>query len=78
MTNGASEKGSSYIEKNDIEYTYCYKRSMFSTEYVNVGYIDEVLRKAQSETKADYISDASFWMEGSCITLNGTVAFIKK
>ena len=38
----------------------------------SIGLFDEAIKVAQSESHADFISSASFFSEGSCITLEGT------
>jgi hypothetical protein len=37
----------------------------------SIGLFDEAIKSAQEESHADFISNASFFKEGSCITLEG-------
>src|ERR1700733_5168687 len=38
----------------------------------SIGLFDEAIKAAQNESHVDFISGASFYNEGSCITLEGT------
>lgn len=41
-----------------------------------IGLLDESVKAAQAEFKVDYILNASFWQEGSCLSVEGTGATV--
>jgi hypothetical protein len=38
----------------------------------SVGLFDEAIKNAQTNSKADFIASASFFREGSCVSIEGT------
>ena len=40
----------------------------------SIGLLDESVKSAQTQYNVDYILNASFWQEGSCISVEGTGA----
>ncbi|MCM2282929.1 MAG: hypothetical protein NDI61_13900 [Bdellovibrionaceae bacterium] len=51
---------------------YCMGEDSIAGKKSTIGLMDEVIARAQSETKASYISDAQFFAEGQCVILEGT------
>ena len=47
------------------------KTSQASSD-LNIGLMDEVIKKAQTESGAKYISQAQFFTQGNCLILEGT------
>lgn len=40
----------------------------------SIGLLDESVKSAQTQYGIDYITNATFWQEGQCITVEGTGA----
>lgn len=58
----------------DVSVRYCTGDTATAKENLDsyqVGLMDEVIHKAQEETKSSYIMDAHFKAQGNCIFLDG-------
>lgn len=51
---------------------YCYGDEAQTKKGDSVGLMDEVIYRAQQDSKANYITNATFFTEGKCIVLEGT------
>lgn len=85
MTDGALPKGAGLKEAGPVKAVWC--QGDDSTypgggEDKDFGYIDQVTYKAQKAKKGKaqypYITDARYYLQGSCVYLEGTGAIVKK
>ncbi len=69
MTHQSLEPGQNLVEIGDVESEFC-------TDQWNdkgaIGLMDEVISGAQKKSGADFITNASFWRAGNCVTVTGT------
>ncbi len=59
-------------EIGPVNSRYCYGDEALTRKGDNVGLMDEVIFRAQQDSKATYITNATFFTEGKCIVLEGT------
>ena len=70
MTRSYLKKGRELKEIGDVEGNFCTD----SGDRGSVGLMDEAIKDAQKKSKADFILNASFYQEGSCMSVEGTGA----
>ncbi len=75
MTRGPLGQGEKLKETGAVTGRFC--PNSFGDKG-SIGLIDESVKSAQAENNVDYLLNASFWHEGSCISVEGTGARIAK
>ena len=71
MTHGSLKEGERLKETGPVTGQFCAKTF---DDKGNIGLLDESVKSAQTQAGVDYITNAVFWQEGSCITVEGTGA----
>ncbi len=69
MTHTSVEPGQNLVEIGDVEGEFC--ANQFNDKG-DVGLIDMAVHNAQTKSGADWITNASFWRSGSCVSVTGT------
>ncbi len=69
MTQTSVEPGQNLVEIGDVEGEFC--ADQFNDKG-SVGLIDMAVQNAQTKSGADWITNASFWRSGSCVSVTGT------
>lgn len=70
MTESSLTKGAKTTEIGPVEGKFCTDSSKDSG---TIGLMDEATRAAQKQSGADFITNATFYLEGmSCVVVNGT------
>lgn len=69
MTHTSVEPGQNLVEIGDVEGEFC--ADQFNDKG-SIGLIDEAVRGAQQKSGADWITNASFWRSGNCVSVTGT------
>ncbi len=62
-------KGAMLKSKGNVRGQFC---ENMTGDKGSIGLFDEAIKKAQRTYKVDFISNAAFWQEGSCVTVEGT------
>lgn len=62
-------KGAVLKSKGNVRGQFC---ESMTGDKGSIGLFDEAIKKAQRTYKVDFISNAAFWREGSCVTVEGT------
>jgi hypothetical protein len=73
MTKTYMNPGDSLKEMGPVTGKYCADQW---NDKGSIGLFDESVKAAQTQSGVDYILNASFWREGSCMTVEGTGAKI--
>lgn len=71
MTKSYMNPGESLKEMGPVTGKYCADQW---NDKGSIGLFDESVKAAQTQSGVDYILNASFWREGSCMTVEGTGA----
>jgi hypothetical protein len=71
MTKSYMNPGESLKEMGPVTGKYCADQW---NDKGSIGLFDESVKAAQTQSGVDYILNASFWAEGSCMTVEGTGA----
>ncbi len=69
MTHNSFSQGTKFKEMGPVAGGFCADSFKDKGEF---GLMDEAIKDAQKKSGADVIVDASFFMEGSCVTVEGT------
>lgn len=69
MTQASLEPGQNLVEIGDVEGEFC---ADSWNDKGSIGLIDMAVQDAQKKTGADWITNASFWRSGSCVSVSGT------
>lgn len=70
MTKAGLDKGQKVKPMGAVDGKFCMNSFNDKGE---LGLMDEAVKDAQTKSGADYITDASFWLEGSnCVVVEGT------
>jgi hypothetical protein len=77
MTNYSFPAGQKFTPAGDVKSQFCagmfsHDKTEASGDESNIGFMDELVAKAQKESGAVYIANASFFIEGQCLDLEGT------
>jgi hypothetical protein len=74
MTNNAFESGAKFTPVGEIKSQYCMGDDAISSpkEDSNIGFMDELVMRAQRDSGAKYIANAQFFHQGNCMLLEGT------
>jgi hypothetical protein len=73
MTNGYFEPGMKFAEAGPVNAQFCTgEDSQTSKGDLNVGFMDELIYRAQQSSGAKYIANAQFFAQGNCMLLEGT------
>jgi hypothetical protein len=74
MTNNSFEPGAKFTPAGDIKSQYCMGDDAMtsSKDESNIGFMDELVYRAQKDTGAKYIANAQFFHQGNCMLLEGT------
>lgn len=62
-------KGAVLKSKGNVRGQFC---ESMTGDKGSIGLFDEAIKRAQRTYKVDFISNAAFWQEGSCVTVEGT------
>jgi hypothetical protein len=73
MTHSSLKEGEKLQETGPVTGKFC--ADTFGDKGT-IGLLDESIGAAQKQFQVDYITNASFWREGSCISVEGTGAKI--
>jgi len=73
MTKPYLPAGKKLVEKGEVTGQFCTDSSHSGT----MGLMDEATRDAQKNSKVDFILNATYYQEGSCMTVEGTGAVIR-
>jgi len=73
MTHSNIPQGKTLEEKGTVKGSFCTNNDHKGT----FGLIDESVKNAQQTAKVDFLLNASFFQEGSCMTVEGTGAVIR-
>lgn len=71
MTKAYIQPGESLKEMGPVTGKYCADQW---NDKGSIGLFDESVKAAQTQSGVDYILNASFWREGSCVIVEGTGA----
>lgn len=71
MTKNYIPEGGTLKETGPVTGKYCADQW---NDKGSIGLFDESVKAAQAQSGVDYILNASFWREGSCMTVEGTGA----
>lgn len=77
MTETGTAPGTKLTPAGKVSSSFCIGDKVMSTNTMNVGLLDEVIFRAQQESKARYITDMQFYIKQSffsnpCYELEGT------
>jgi hypothetical protein len=73
MTNEGFDRNVKFISAGDVSSRFCTGDDPVSSKGdLNVGFMDEVIYRAQQDSSARYIANAQFFVQGSCMLLEGT------
>jgi len=69
MTRSSLPAGATLKETGDVSGKFC---SDQFNDKGQIGLFDEAIKQAQKQSGTDFITNASFFSEGSCVTVEGT------
>jgi hypothetical protein len=69
MTHASVPEGARMQEQGPVTGRFC---SSLTGDKGSVGLFDEAIKKAQSTSGVDFISNASFWNDSGCVSVEGT------
>lgn len=74
MTDNSFEAGRHFASNQEVKSQFCIGDDPISTSKgeSNIGFMDELVLRAQKESGARYISNAQFFAQGNCMILEGT------
>lgn len=74
MTNNSFEPGVKFVSAGEIKSQFCTGDDAISVSKgeSNIGFMDELVTRAQNESHAKYIANAQFFTQGNCMLLEGT------
>ncbi len=74
MTDFSFPAGTKFTPAGEIKSQYCVgdDAQASSKDESNIGFMDELITRAQKDTHAKYIANASFFHQGNCMILEGT------
>ncbi len=70
-----NNKGYTLVEAGDVTGEYCRQAT---AEMKTVGLLDEAIKDAQRKSKADFITNATFYAKGNCVLVEGQAMKIAK
>ena len=73
MTKPNLPEGKKLVEKGEVNGKFCTDSSHKGT----MGLMDEATKDAQRNAKVDFILNATYYQEGSCMSVEGTGAVIR-
>jgi hypothetical protein len=69
MTHQSLEPGQNLVEIGEVESEFC--ADQWSDKGA-IGLMDEAINSAQKKSGADFITNATFWRMGNCVSITGT------
>jgi hypothetical protein len=74
MTDTSFEAGRHFASTQEVKSRFCVGDDAISSskDESNIGFMDELVLRAQKESGARYISNAQFFAQGNCMLLEGT------
>jgi hypothetical protein len=69
MTHQNLEPGQNLVEIGEVDSEFC---SDSMNDKGDIGLMDKVIEGAQKKSGADFITNASFWRAGNCVSITGT------